>query len=185
MTIIKPTLTKTTSVKNALIKKPVVNRDVVSEIEDKYLNESNNNNPAYGFFNSSELSNSQSVEFDSTENHINLGTELTIRSVSACKELIDRAILNGFDVKLAAGDLQKIDVAGLQLIYSLNKTLKKTSQTINWVSCNSIINEASQLIGMPLTIESPEGNGAYGFFNQEEDSKLQTDQQENSAYGFF
>ena len=118
----------------------------------------------FGFFDSSEPLTTQSVELDGASNIINLGADLTIRSVSSCKALIDENISNGFDIRLAAGDLQKIDTAGLQLIYSLNKSLEKTSQSISWESSNSIINDAASLIGMPRLLELSEDEGSHGFF---------------------
>ena len=118
----------------------------------------------FGFFDSAEQLTTQSVELDEATHIIKLGAELTIRSVSACKELIDGNLSNGFDIKIAAGDLQKIDTAGLQLIYSLNKCLESTSQSITWVSSNSIINDAALLIGMPKLMESSDDEGTFGFF---------------------
>ena len=119
---------------------------------------------SFGFFDTSDQLSSQSAQLDSSTNVINLGADLTIRSVSSCKKMIDESISNGFDVKLAAGDLQKIDTAGLQLLFSLHRTLEKTSQSINWVSSNSIINDRAQLLGMPKLLESSEDEGPFGFF---------------------
>ncbi|MBT4075479.1 MAG: STAS domain-containing protein [Gammaproteobacteria bacterium] len=139
----------------------------------------------YGFFDNSDQLDSQSEGLDNSTNVIHLGADLTIRSVTACKALIDENLTNGFDVKLAAGDLQKIDTAGLQLIYSLNNTLDKTSQSITWVSSNSIINDAAKLIGLPQLMESPEDDGAYGFFDDDEKPNTQVNQQEEAGFGFF
>lgn len=118
----------------------------------------------FGFFDTSDQLSSQSIQQDSTTNIINLGAELTIRSVAACKQIINENIVNGFDIKLAAVDLQKIDTAGIQLLYSLHKTLEKTSQTINWVNSNSIINDTCQLLGLPKLLETTEDEGSFGFF---------------------
>ena len=193
----KVTLKKTTAqkassseqiVKTPVAKKPVINEAEVTNIETIDMNESNEEDQgfgffddapvakitkpeevldegqSFGFFDSDESLSTQAVKLNDENNIINLGAELTIRSVSACKELIDANISNGFDIKLAAGDLQKIDTSGLQLIYSLNKTLEKTSQSIIWESSNSIINDAALLIGMPKLLESSEDEGSYGFF---------------------
>lgn len=162
------------------------NHDPIENKTANFVAESNSeSDEGYGFFEPSEQLSSQSVELDSSTNVISLGAELTIRSVSACKALIEGNISNGFDVKLAAGELQKIDTAGLQLIYSLNHTLEKTSQSINWVSSNSIINDAAQLIGMPKLLESSDDEGAFGFFNETEKTEPQGSQQDDSSYGLF
>ncbi|MCK5665828.1 MAG: STAS domain-containing protein [Thiotrichaceae bacterium] len=142
-------------------------------------------NLGYGFFDNTDQLDSQSAGLDNSTNIINLGADLTIRSVAACKALIDENITNGFDIKLAAGELQKIDTAGLQLIYSLNHTLEKTSQSITWVSSNSIINDAAKLLGLPQLMESPEDDGAYGFFDDDEKPDTQANQQEEAGFGFF
>lgn len=134
-----------------------------SEDETMKVDEATGESEVYGFFDTSDnLASSPGVDDDS--NIINLGAELTIRSVATVKPLIDESISNGFDVKLAAGELQKIDTAGLQLIYSLSRTLEKTSQAITWESSNSIINDAAALIGMPGLLESSEDEGSFGFF---------------------
>ncbi len=153
-------------------------------VNDKELSEPEKD-AGYGFFDTSDQLSSQSVELDRASNIINLGAELTIRSVSGCKALIDENISNGFDIKLAAAELQKIDTAGLQLIYSLNKTLEKTSQCIIWESSNTIINDAAQLIGLPKLLESSEDDEAFGFFNEDVNQNSQSSQQDNSGFGFF
>jgi len=139
----------------------------------------------YGFFDSSEPLTSQAAAVDRATNIIDLGAELTIRSVSTCKTLIDENLSNGFDIKLSAGELQKIDSAGLQLIYSLNKTLEKTSQSISWVSSNSIINDAAKLIGMPKLLESSDDEDAFGFFIENDNNDMLSDSKDDTSYGFF
>ena len=138
-------------------------------------------NSAYGFFDEADGSGSQTARIDGESNVIHLGADLTIRSVAACKELIDQSLSSGFDIRLAAGDLQKIDSAGLQLLFSLKTTLEKTAQSIQWESGNSIINEAAGLIGMPSLCDAAEDEEAgYGFFN---DDKAPSG--DNAGYGFF
>lgn len=147
--------------------------------------EQDNESQAFGFFDDSFTESTvQSAEHDSESNIISLGTELTIRSVASCKALIDKNINSGFDVKLAAGDLQKIDSAGLQMIYSLNKTMEKNSQPVQWVSTSSIINQSARLMGMQNLVESNDEGTAFGFFN-ETGSTTPKNQQENSSFGFF
>lgn len=142
-------------------------------------------NSAYGFFESTPHdSTSQSTQIDESTHVINLGVDLTIRSVAACKSMIDETISNGFDIKLTAAELQKIDTAGLQLIYSLNKTLEKTAQVIQWESSNAIINEAAQMIGMNNLIETT-AEEAFGFFTDEPEAAVQNAQQDDPGFGFF
>ncbi len=116
-------------------------------------------NAAYGFFTEHPA---ETATIDADSGSIDLGTELTIRSVATCKGLIEEKLANGFDVRLSAANLQKIDTAGLQLLYSLKMTLNKTGQTIHWESGHSLINESAALIGLPALCDSDDDPG-YGF----------------------
>lgn len=126
----------------------------------------------------------QAAEVDPTSNVINLGAELTIRSVASCKSLIDESVNNGFDVKLAAGELQKIDSAGLQLIYSLKQSLQKTGQSIQWEQPNAIINQAARIIGLHDLLEMEDEEAGYGFF-EDESTAAETQQSNDAGFGFF
>lgn len=153
------------------------------ESMDENTTDSNDKNTAWGLFETDSRAASTAALMDVDKNVISLGTDLTIRSVAACKTLIDQSISNGFDVRLAAADLQKIDSAGLQLIYSLKVTLEKTAQSIHWVSGNAMINDASKLLGLPRLCEADaDADPGYGFFADEDaDSSANAD----DGYGFF
>jgi ABC-type transporter Mla MlaB component len=140
----------------------------------------------YGFFDTDESLTTQAAQMDADSNIIYLGADLTIRSVAACKMLIEQNLSSGFDIRLAAGELQKIDSAGLQLLYSLKMTLQKTSQTIYWESTSSIINNAAKMIGMPALCDADEeSDPGYGFFSEDENPGATSDTQADDGYGFF
>ena len=148
--------------------------------------EDTQDNAGYGFFDSDDSLTTQAVQMDSDSNIIHLGADLTIRSVAACKMLIEQNLSGGFDIRLAAGELQKIDSAGLQLLYSLKMTLQKTSQTIFWESTNSIINDAAKLIGMPALCDADEeSDPGYGFFSEDDNPGATSNTQADDGYGFF
>jgi len=137
----------------------------------------------YGFFDDNAGLTTQEAKLDRDSNIISLGAELTIRSVSTFKALIDESLSNGFDIKLAAGELQKIDTAGLQLLLSLKNTLDKTAQSIHWENSNSVINEAAKIIGLPNLVESSEVDQSFGFFDDDKSPSNSGEQQ--TGYGFF
>jgi len=139
---------------------------------------------AYGFFDDSLAGEfTKSAQSDESGKTIDLGTELTIRSVASCKAQIDDNLLQGQEIKLQAENLQKIDSAGLQMLYSLDKTLKKTSQSIHWVNSSAIINEAARMIGLEDLIAIDIDEAGFGFFNDE--PAVKSAQQEESGFGFF
>lgn len=120
---------------------------------------------AYGFFD--EMPDEGMVTTSQLEecgDVISLGTELTIKSVASCKAQIERTLGQGFEVKISAAKLQKIDTAGLQLLYSLKKTLQKSAQVIQWESTNPVINRAANRIGLQDIYEDPQQDAGYGFF---------------------
>lgn len=159
----------------------------VPDSDDQPAGESEQEPAGFGFFDDPPTqATEQTAEADELSEVIDLGAELTIRSVASCKSRLDQSFQNGFDIKLQAGSLQKIDSAGIQLIYSLNKTLEKTSQSIQWMGSSPIINQAARLAGLPDLIEMgnvEEDDAAFGFFNDE--SSVTDNQQEESTFGFF
>ncbi len=140
---------------------------------------------AYGFFDDTDALTTQAARLDGDNNVINLGADLTIRSVGACKELIDQSLSNGFDVRIAAGELQKIDSAGLQLIYTLKTTLEKTAQSIHWESTSNIINDAAKIIGMPRLCDADDSDPGFGFFEDDNVAPSTADSSADDGYGFF
>ena len=120
---------------------------------------------------------------------IQLGAELTIRNAAECKTLIDEQLSTGMDIVLAASDLQKIDTSGVQLIYSLKKTLQKTGQSIQWQSESSLINQAANLLGLEDLYEAQDSD-AFGFFTddlppQQNTNEGQNEESIDEGFGFF
>ena len=106
-----------------------------------------------------------------------------------CKNLIDEQIAIGADITLSASTLQKIDTAGVQLIYSLQKSLQKTGQIILWQSESKLINDAANLLGLESLYESSESD-AFGFFNDDPSPQQNTSDQQagdssDQGFGFF
>ena len=144
----------------------------------------------FGFFNDDDnVSSSQVSTQLSVDNVIQLGAELTIRNAAECKTLIDEQLSTGMDIVLAASDLQKIDTSGVQLIYSLKKTLQKTGQSIQWQSESSLINQAANLLGLEDLYEAQDSD-AFGFFTddlppQQNTNEGQNEESIDEGFGFF
>ncbi len=141
---------------------------------------------AYGFFADDPVESlSEVVPTEATDGTIDLGAELTIRSIAKRKAMIDLALATGQDIRIDISQLQKIDSAGVQMIYSLLQTLQQTSQVVYWVGSNSMINDASSLLGMPSLIDDQQATEAFGFFAEEPDPGPDTTQEQDAGFGFF
>ena len=74
-------------------------------------------------------------------------------------------------VSIDAAALRKIDSAGLQMLYSLQKTLKKNGASINWKQESDVIKTAADIIEMDFvavpdqkSIAEIEAEQGFGFF---------------------
>ncbi len=134
-------------------------------------------NVDFGFFES---------DGDETENRpisgesvVSLGNSLTLKTVSEFKQCIEKKLANSGSVTLDPTDLQKIDTAGLQLLYSLQQSLEKTGQSLSWTSKNFTIESAAGLIGLPDLCDNTMTAG-FGFFEDED-----VDKDLSQGFGFF
>ena len=168
--------------------------EVLEELPNQDVLETPEDDPetdqSFGFFNDDDSFSSSKISSQlSTDNVIQLGAELSIRNAAECKNLIDEQLSTGQDIVLAASDLQKIDTSGVQLIYSLKKSLEKTGQTIQWHSENTLINQAANLLGLEDLYE-PRDSETYGFFTddlspQQNTNEAQNEESSDQGFGFF
>ncbi len=123
---------------------------------------------SYGFFDDAVESAAGGIEpWADDEGVIHLGAELGIRTVQQAHGLILERMAQGQAVRIEAGALQKIDSAGLQMIYSLRMTLEKTAQSIAWQSPSPLIDQRARELGMPELVGDHSAEGSddgYGFF---------------------
>lgn len=134
----------------------------------------------FGFFADDEVTQSVKTEVldIKKDEAINLGSELTIKSVSDMKGIIDQLINSDSEIVINAEEVIKVDTAGLQLLFSLKESLSKTGHHIKWIGTSSVINDSAEIIGMPVL--APKSKDAcYGFF--EENMKDAAD----GSSGFF
>ncbi len=136
----------------------------------------------FGFFsNDEELTavNTETLNI-SKEEAINLGSELTIKTVTIVKEQIEERLSSDEDIVINADEMIKIDTAGLQLLYSLKESLSKTGHHIKWIGTSTVINDSAEIIGMPVL--APKSKEAcFGFF---EENIVAKDAEDGSS-GFF
>ncbi|MDJ0833297.1 MAG: STAS domain-containing protein [Gammaproteobacteria bacterium] len=137
---------------------------------------------AYGFFadDASALT-GDNATVEATGEKIDLGAELTIRSIAERKTMIDRALATGEDIRIDISQLQKIDSAGVQMIYSLIHSLQQTTQAVCWVGSNPMIDDAAGLLGLAPLLDAQQTADAYGFFADETEPDVEAD----GAFGFF
>ncbi len=136
----------------------------------------------FGFFDTEEeVADIKPVTTKSDGTVISLGSVLTLKTVAEFKRCFDESLTNNDDVTLDSTELQKIDTAGLQLLFSLQQSLDKTGQSLSWVSMNPIIESAANLIGLPDYFGN-EKSASFGFF---EDEAARDDQSQNQGFGFF
>ncbi len=124
---------------------------------------------AFGFFDDAPGNAAMQLDQDLPDGAINLGAELTIRTIADVKSRIEEVMLDQSRVRLAAAALQKIDSAGLQMLYSLKTTLLKNHQAIEWLSDSELIDQAATSLGLPaLTAASTNADAqadeGFGFF---------------------
>lgn len=138
--------------------------------------------PGYGFFDEDLKGASKPARLDENDDAINLGVELTIRSIAECKALIDEQYSSGESVKLDAAELQKIDSAGLQMIYSLKKTLEKNHRNLEWLNISQVINDGAGALGLPGLCNEQASSG-FGFFDEQDSTAVE--QSNDDGFGFF
>ncbi len=145
---------------------------------------------AYGFFDDDQESaqpDTRTVNVHAKDQVIETGAELTIRSVAAFKEMLERSLADGNDVYISAQGLRKIDTAGLQLLYSLKQSLAKTHQSIQWVHSSNLINDAAGLIGLPALADAvADEDESFGFFDEQgKAAPAASAAEESEGFGFF
>ena len=120
---------------------------------------------AYGFFDEDSPAAGGLEPWKDEDSVIHLGAELGIRNVQKLHALIAESLDQGLDPRIDAGELQKIDSAGLQMIYSLRMTLEKTGQSIVWSRSSALIDQRAAELGLPaLASGAAEEDSGYGFF---------------------
>ncbi len=142
--------------------------------------------PAYGFFESDEDSNETADNGSKdSEEIIDLGSELGIQAVAGCQQQIEALLARDLEIRFEAGSLQKVDTAGIQLLFSLQQNLGKTGRSIHWHTPSALIDEAAAQLGMPSLIGGNAGDQqACGFF-AESPGGAEPDSVTDQGFGFF
>jgi len=146
--------------------------------------ETSTEDEGFGFFTDDEndvleVENMETLNI-SKDDAINLGSELTIKTVAEVKNQISSLLTNDVDVVINAEEMIKIDTAGLQLLYSLKEALGETGHHIKWIGTSTVINDSAAIIGMPIL--APKTKAAcFGFFEENMPPK----DAEDGSSGFF
>jgi len=171
--------TKVTNRKRVVKKKSAAKKTVVKKVnadqtKDKTPQQQDNTESTtspiegtdFGFFGDDETA--QAASENSGNDVIALDSELTIKNVSSFKQLIDDRLLESAELRLDPSDLQKIDTAGLQLLFSLKASLGNSGRQIEWTNPSEVITSAAKIIGMESLLDSDlsrtEQDQGFGFF---------------------
>lgn len=159
----------------------VVSDEAESLTVDGNAKATNEDDEGFGFFSDEDLEAVNTQTLDITKDEaINLGSELTIKTVSEVKEKIANLMAADIEIVINAEEMIKIDTAGLQLLYSLKEALNQTGHHIKWIGTSTVINDSAEIIGMPLL--APKSKEAcFGFF---EENNVSKDADDGSS-GFF
>lgn len=147
-------------------------------------NETDQKEAGYGFFDSdsSVSTDLDGVKSDSRGAVLSLGDALTVKNVAECKKQITEYLARNSEITLESADLQKVDTAGLQLLFSLQKSLAISQQRIIWKDANPVIESASRLTGL---IDIIEGASSTRRLNTDAQQKPQTQSPADQGFGFF
>ncbi len=169
---------KTSGSKSSTVKETLKNPAVKKE--DAITETAVVENVNFGFFDTGdEVMDSEIVALEADTAAISLGRALTIKTVAEIKQCIDENLALNGDIRLDSTELQKIDTAGLQLLFSLQKSLNDDGQNLTWANKNSAIESAASLIGLP-DLFGKTTLARYGLFKDEADGNNQ-----NPGFGFF
>ncbi len=113
----------------------------------------------------------QSSISDEPTDYVQLDPELTMKNVAEFKQQLDQLMHKDTPIAIDADELRKIDSSGLQLLYSLQKSLAKNGATITIKNNSEVIEAAAKIVGMELEFtvgqrskEEIEAEQGFGFF---------------------
>ena len=156
---VKKTAVKTVKAKKAVEEKPPVQAESATDsnvVEGAH----------FGFFDDDEPV--QPETDNNTGGSIFMGSELTIKNIAQFKQAVDENLAQGKEIRINPTELQKIDTAGLQLLFCLQKSLQKSGHQIDWVAKSEVVESASKIIGIENLFdnaaESIEQDQGFGFF---------------------
>lgn len=170
--------------RNKVVKKAVAKKSASKNVESAAEVERKEpvaiENVNFGFFNSEdEVVEIMAMPTDSGATIISIGSSLTIKTIAELKQQLDESLAENVDITLDSAELQKIDTAGLQLLFSLQNSLQHTGQQLLWANKNPMIESAAKLIGLSELIGDAESQG-FGFFEDES-----VDPKQDQGFGFF
>lgn len=168
----KTAVASASKAKNSAAKKKAASK--VKTVKKAVSRTSEDEDIGFGFFDSETTSvDSDMTNENSSSDLLSMGSELTIKNIAEFKEQVGVSLANDRDIKLDPSDLQKIDTAGLQLLYSLHKSLGNRGQGLQWASKNPVINSAASILGLNELLNASTQAGESNVGDQTE------------GYGFF
>jgi len=176
---VKKAIPKKATPKKVASKKKAANKTAVEKVNTKKIAEEKPQKAVqtesaddliegtnFGFFGDDEQAQAETLVSDN--DLLVLDSELTIKNIANFKHLIDDHLSQHAEIRLDASGLQKIDTAGLQLLFSLQKSLRNSGRQIEWAHQSDVIVSATKIVGMEALLESDmasiEQDQGFGFF---------------------
>jgi anti-anti-sigma regulatory factor len=79
---------------------------------------------------------------------VDLPENLTITNVETLHELLEPYIQSSNDIILAAGDVNRVDTAGLQTLYAFSRSLHSRGIGLKWSSPSKELMTAAEQLGL-------------------------------------
>lgn len=79
---------------------------------------------------------------------VDLPDNLTIASVEELHKQLDPYTIGNQDIVFNAGNVERVDTAGLQTLYAFHQALKSHSGEMSWSAKSDAIVDAAKLLGM-------------------------------------
>ena len=84
---------------------------------------------------------------------VDLPANLTISTAEALYEKFEALLLEDCDINVNAKAVERVDTAGLQLLYVFKDALSKRNLTMKWKSTSESLIEAATQIGLSEKLE--------------------------------
>ena len=80
---------------------------------------------------------------------------LDVSAAATAYGTLDQALARGLPVQLQAGDLERTDAGGLQLLLLFVRSARRRGLTLDWRSVSPALASSAELLGLSSALELP------------------------------
>lgn len=91
---------------------------------------------------------------------LRLPSQCVIRDAGQLQALLVAQLEQGMPVRLDAGQVERIDTAGLQLLVAFVRDRRKRARAVTWHRCSESLTRAASMLGLSADLELPAGQSA-------------------------